>query len=274
MKFQQTPIPYAVILNFRKKQTAQEHDAACQQIHHLYGDQGLLSLWSMLCYDNRAVNKYDTPTESKFLQENGLKPAIEWWISKNNSYANKVRELLQACTIEEAKNALRTVTHSLIAKTFTRDADTGQNVVGEFHMLGFTNVDARALRVIAKNFFPQWPELATPLFDLYHARHEEQLYDDPMKEHEPYELYPKKFEAFSDDVNALKFLASLDNDYFDADLPKWLIDFQEHGDDEWNIYRALSDNPAEWYNLSVQRMLHPNAQALNANAALDEVQGL
>lgn len=227
-------IPYQAIWNLSLPLSKQEHNTSVQEVYDTYGDKGLCSLWVMQGFWNLEVRP-----------SNGLTPAIEWWLGEDNPYADRMQLLLADNTIEvQAQASLQSATLApkLGPKYLHPDQCTLNSLFAQFEYLDSSHVHAIAVRELAKRFYPQYPNLATPLNSLYFRTYRDSNDEYSLEENDDIDnevdVYTHIMDAFLDDPHALKYLVSL-GESISQNAPAWLRVFEKNKDPEWKLYEHM-----------------------------------
>ena len=234
-----TPIVFNNIARMSEDNVSDsERTAIAQKVLDAQGKEGLRTLW--LCQD------YYDPTQPLMT---GLTPGTAWWLQEANPYADLIREQFSGTDFDAALAALKTAT---IPPKVNVDMRTQMN---NQHMSLFvpkdadvySHADAKTVKALALQFFPQYPLLATPQCSLYLDVVE---YDD---EDTPglYPAYNEPLAAFADDAHALHYLLRVHQGITvtrESASPS-MEALLAQTDKDWDILDSLGVDPENAYHL-------------------------
>lgn len=196
-------------------------DYIAKKIYQEYGVTGLRTLWLCQGFDNHGSVQ----------RTYGLTHATCWWLtSENECTAIMVRDFANIKSEENANILLSMACASPEINNLSRQENA--LFVPEDWEDSESLLWAVQVRNVARVFFTSYPDMASPLNELYfetyvHGHDAHGSYREPV--------YLHAGEAFWDDDAALKYLA-LCRQVWPRNTPSWLDEFLKHGDDEWNAY--------------------------------------
>ena len=218
-----------------------------REVVEKYGHDGLLSLWLLQGF----YDEMDSPPEHQT-------PGVFWWLHPDNSYAKIIQEFCatldatQAYALLSQASRKPKVDFEVVYDMNDRGSELYLPSLNEFQ--DWSELDVKSVRKLVMTFFPHLPELASPLYPLYVEKFEYVAVDDMTDEPVYIQRYHEIMDGFSHDVHAMKYFTVLGYD-LPKNPPKWLVEFKQNKDAEWNIYDGIGFTSEQAYLMASTRQI-------------------